>query len=165
MPNWVFNHLSLTGPKADLAKAQSIVVNADGMCNTLLPYPQHFRDMDLAARAVWEAARAEGKTPDVIPVDGFNSGGYEWCCANWGTKWDVRDATQKASSRNRASFIFDTAWSPPVPIIEALSSKFPRLMVTLRYYEGGMGFKGVVKFKDGQLLEEQESDYRGQLGG
>ena len=22
-----------------------------------------------------------------FPKDGYNQGGYQWCCDNWGTKW------------------------------------------------------------------------------
>lgn len=166
MPNWCYNHLYFTGPKAAVAEAAEFInKNNSQLCDALIPYPQKFKDMTAEYRAVMEKARAEGTTPNPYPKDGFNSGGYEWRCNNWGTKWDVCDLRPKARSQGRASFVFNTAWSPPIPVVEALLKKFPKLKVTLRYYEGGCGFQGVLSAKDGEVLEADQYEYRGRRGG
>jgi len=42
---------------------------------------------------------------------------YDWAIKNWGTKWGVYDVTEWKGNK----ISFNTAWSPPIPIIEALS--------------------------------------------
>jgi len=43
---------------------------------------------------------------------------YEWCVANWGTKWDVGgdDACEPTISADGhgATFGFSSAWAPPI---------------------------------------------------
>ena len=51
---------------------------------------------------------------------------YEWACNNWGTKWN---ACNTRIGVNEVSF--DTAWCEPIPVIRALSEKFPNLVVRI----------------------------------
>lgn len=46
---------------------------------------------------------------------------YEWNCANWGTKWNAVRAVFVGPIIVR----FETAWSPPHPVIEQLARMFP----------------------------------------
>lgn len=41
---------------------------------------------------------------------------YDWCCANWSTKWNSYD-----NKVDEGSIIFNTAWSIPVRVFERLS--------------------------------------------
>jgi hypothetical protein len=45
---------------------------------------------------------------------------YDWNCANWGTKWNAYDCNRIAQSLVE----FDTAWSHPRPVIDALAARF-----------------------------------------
>jgi len=45
---------------------------------------------------------------------------YEWSCANWGTKWNACSSYVDGNS-----IFFDTAWSPPLPILQKLSEMHP----------------------------------------
>ena len=47
---------------------------------------------------------------------------YEWCVENWGTKWNSCDTYISGDS-----LCFWTAWSPCLPVIEAMSKMFPGL--------------------------------------
>jgi hypothetical protein len=49
---------------------------------------------------------------------------YDWCTNNWGTKWNAC-YVQCSTKATDATMWFDTAWSAPVPIFEALAKKFP----------------------------------------
>jgi hypothetical protein len=70
---------------------------------------------------------------------------YDWACKNWGTKWGAYDC-----SWNKQTLSFYTAWSPPMPVIEALSKMFPKATFVLQYADEGCGFCGTATFKDGK---------------
>lgn len=58
---------------------------------------------------------------------------YDWCRANWGTKWNAYDVTLKrhglalGSSTEKATLSFDTAWSVPEPVLAAIAAKYPQI--------------------------------------
>lgn len=59
---------------------------------------------------------------------------YEWCCANWGTKWNayyVVDGVNKLT--------FDTAWSAPEPVIDKLAELFPAVQITHYWADEDVG--------------------------
>lgn len=137
-------------------------------CHKFVPYPQVFRDQDEVARKAMEEMKKLPKDEQdwsKLPRDGFNSGGYEWCNANWGTKWGMYDFSEWKRSKRSASIRFNSAWSPPLPVIHAMAEKFPKLKFTLRYYERGCAFKGVLQVKGDKVLFEGRGEYHGHRGG
>jgi len=104
--------------------------------------------------------------------DGFNSGGYEWCIKNWGTKWGIcnaelgnADYISADSISYELEYTFDTAWSPPTPIVKKMSEMFPSLTFTLKYFEGGGGFNGLYVCEKGEVIRDLTGDYFGNRGG
>jgi len=81
---------------------------------------------------------------------------YEWRLANWSTKWNLGKETNLDVSPDGelATFSFDTAWSSPRGIINALGLKFPKLNFTLTYCESGMCFAGVYEVKGKKINDE-----------
>jgi len=67
---------------------------------------------------------------------------YDWKVKNWGTKWNAGDDVDIGEGDGILEYTFDTAWSPPNPIAEALSFRFPDCIFILSYKEEGMGFAG-----------------------
>lgn len=61
---------------------------------------------------------------------------YEWCCRNWGTKWN---ACEPDWSLDDGILVFQTAWSAPFPVIEALAQKYPDLKFTHRWADEDIG--------------------------
>lgn len=55
---------------------------------------------------------------------------------------------------------FDTAWSPPVPVVAALCSQYPEISATLRFIEMGCWFAGTVEGVDGEIKEYPADDVR-----
>jgi len=94
---------------------------------------------------------------------GFTSW-YHWCNANWGTKWNSANA-QVRRQKSALLFKFDTAWSPPLPVIAALAARFPKHKFTHKYYECGGGFQGRVVYMKGVVKEQDSSKYSGRRGG
>lgn len=65
---------------------------------------------------------------------------YEWCIANWGTKWDLGTVDVSEVTEISVTANFDSAWSPPINAMEKLSDM--GFEVILYYYEPGAGFCG-----------------------
>lgn len=52
---------------------------------------------------------------------------YDWNVQHWGTKWNASGDQGVIVTGNRAVFEFDTAWSAPEPIFDALAERYPAL--------------------------------------
>lgn len=61
---------------------------------------------------------------------------YYWAQDKWGTKWNAVDIVIQPE---RQTFVFNTAWSEPTPIFEALCRQFPTHTFDIKYadFEGG----------------------------
>lgn len=53
---------------------------------------------------------------------------YDWNVANWGTKWGAYDYKPRFREPQKLVFEFQTAWSFPRPIFEALHGRYPGLL-------------------------------------
>ena len=52
-------------------------------------------------------------------------------------------------------FHFDTAWSPPTPVIAKAAERFPALTFDLRYFECGYCFNGLFRCNGGEIEEDK----------
>jgi hypothetical protein len=179
MPNWCECDLYVMGAK-ETVEAFLSRVKTEGRVfsfDRIIPYPDRFKMLDLAATE-WERKHPEWrKTPGLDagrPKDGFNQGGYEWCFANWGTKWDaarvrVGEAKEVGQENGepciRVKITFQTAWSPPTPVIRRASELFPSLRLVLRFFERGMAFSGTFVCSQGNVIRDTTRRYTGRRGG
>ena len=78
-----------------------------------------------------------------VYVDNYHKYGaidwYDWCCANWGTKWNACDVSVKRSGMLKCTIIFDTAWSMPESIIKTLVAMYPDLSFDGEYADEDLG--------------------------
>ena len=184
MPIDVENDLTVRGKTADIARFIAFMAgvdrNGEGKLlneNVLIPYPEEFRKQDEAVAKWWAENSVDGKSygklkdgvTESAPKDGFNSGGYEWSIANWGTKWGMYDQElvdeSEFEDEKTLTYGFRSAWSPPTPLIKAMGEKFPELEIELRYFEGGAGFNGLYRMKNGLVDLDAEGKYFGDRGG
>jgi len=147
MPNHCENDLYISGSDADVA-ALLALIGADQEppkfdFNALIHYPEKFRQMD-AECPQWNVPSAERvellaayKAKWGTEGDGFNAGGYDWCVANWGTKWNAYNVQRRDHGRI-SCVTFETAWAPPMPVIKALAERFPAVTISIEYFERGM---------------------------
>ena len=195
MPNWCENDLVISVPyfnekekeqeekaKEQLKKCIDYMTgeHEDGKeikridFNKVIPYPDIFKSQDLVAReqnkkrneAIEKGMPHEeawNKYPSI--KDGFNSGGYEWCVKEWGTKWNATDIEVEDETDTNYIIHFSTAWAPPLPVIKELGKKFPLLEFDLRYFEMGAGFNGLLRIEQGEITVEKEAEYFGNRGG
>ncbi len=191
MPNWTENELTITGP--DVQKVLNAICSLNPLdedmqvldFDRIIPYPAQFKELDLLnieyqgkyhaiemddpqSQAKHESLASEYGVEPGTPClqDGYNSGGYEWCCDHWGTKWNATRPVLTLHQEPMKAFIeFDTAWSPPLPVIEKLAEMFPDHEFTLNYFEGGMGFCGQIQWGGGTETYHNQDDYNGPRGG
>lgn len=85
---------------------------------------------------------------------------YEWSVAKWGTKWDTYDQcmTFTLGDEMTATFQFNTAWSPPEPVIDELAGLFPELQFEHRFFDEGHGFWGVHCYQGGECISISQND-------
>ena len=154
MPNYCQNILIVNGSQELIEGLMRHITGDEGNFdfNTIIPYPEHFRKMDEACR---EADRSGTRNHNI--KDGYNSGGYEWCKEKWGTKWNAGTA-EVFKSHAGTMFVFKTAWSPPIPVVEELARRFPALSIELLYFEKGMQKAGSWSRVPDQEYEEREKD-------
>lgn len=74
-----------------------------------------------------------------------------WSINNWGTKWNAYDTKFEDHEDGTATLQFDTAWSHPFPVIEALSIKFPNHPLEVEYADEDLGYNlGKYAIKNGE---------------
>ena len=161
MPNWCECSLTIKGEAKELKRFKNFAKEGRRILsfNRFVPYPEDFRRRDEEAIEINKKI-AEGNLSAGLRIkDGFNSGGYEWCIANWGIKWDTDDNVSVEHDDKSLIYQFDTAWSPPIPVVREMSIKFPLFTFALKYHEPGMQFKGKYKVKAGEVLSKTYTEY------
>lgn len=98
---------------------------------------------------------------------------YEWCVANWGTKWNCNTSNTGIDTNEDTvlEFSFDSAWSPPIKWLAKVVTDFPTLKFKMHYIEPGDDFCGMVysaEIEEGEFpyLESEEGEilYRDDVG-
>ena len=169
MPNWVFNDLHIEG-SADAIQKVKAQLNA--------PYTRNNSDGEIVSYSnpvisfLNIVRPPEDKMDEYEGVHGYKDGEkqgeseYNWYNFNnreWGTKWDVAvyDSEKHSDTHliheeeTKLHYYFQTAWSPPLPVIEALSLQHPELEITLRYEEE-QGWGGEIYWdKTGSTIVEE----------
>lgn len=82
---------------------------------------------------------------------------YDWRVGKgWGTKWDAYSVAVDVTGLEAGGLRidFDTAWSPPVPVVLALQERHSDLTIRLHAEEPGMGYQLDVH-ADGELVETE----------
>lgn len=139
MPNWCNNSLTISHKDADTLDNLMAQIRADGderLFQHIKPMPEELRDT-------------------TSPSDSPNW--YDWSVDNWGTKWDACHVDFEEYDDSIVTFSFDTAWSPPIPVYEALADM--GFEVQAYYVEFGMMYAGSWHCNaDGEVSEEYSDD-------
>ena len=152
MPNWCSNYLQIETktPKQFTKLIQGITNDSEQPFDfkRIIPIPKELEETTAPNRV---------NEQEMIAKYGY-SDWYNFCCAKWGTKWNASNVDLQLTSTTSVSISFDTAWSPPIPVIEAIAEKYPFADITLSFYEEGMGFAGEVFFSKGEKVYEEEQE-------
>jgi hypothetical protein len=155
VPNHCGCRLIVTGPAADVAKFREQAKGPgpawDGGAG------DDVRELDLNQFVPIPKKILNAKKKD--ESDAYNSGGYEWVCNNWGTKWGCYDIevndNGEVGDNSSLVYTFHTAWGPfNDNVLVIMSEMFPRLKFILKYGEQGAGFYGETRATGGEIVEE-----------
>lgn len=95
------------------------------------------QNMFLAGKICYENKQKTGSTTQ-----------YRWNIANWGTKWNAYQAKGKENV-----MVFLTANSPPTPIMEALSKKYPEIELEHQWASDDFGKDmGIKQYLNGEVI-------------
>lgn len=91
---------------------------------------------------------------------------YTWAHVNWGTKWAPREVYDNDfhmladGELGVQEFTFDTAWSPPMNLMNHIAEQNPHLIFILSYREESMMFTGTTAwFTNNEGLQMLEQVY------
>ena len=167
MPNWCSNHITVRGTNSAEIKRLADAFDAGEFCGTVVPMPEELNITSGFLGDPVEQAELERKSKANIEKYGY-ANWYDFNVANWGTKWEVGgNGGQAERDEDGLGFSapFESAWSPPIGVCEALVEQ--GFEVTLYYYEPGMGYVG--KWEDGcddmyEYGEENSQTVRAAIG-
>jgi hypothetical protein len=136
MPNNCYNYLE--APDGDLSLIADYFSTAKRSYSDL---PEVFLDFE---KIVPMPKKLKGTE---APKDSPNW--YDWSLENWGTKWNSYDGNVTDEGIS-----FNTAWSPPTPVIVELAKQIGKSL-RLIYDEPGMDFCGeLIVAADGKHCDE-----------
>ena len=151
MPNWTSNTIRIEGAEADLRAFLEAVKWQDEIFdfNRIIPMPELLKHTGSGYQTIngkevneWYVIGNETAlltsdksvrlfTPDeesTLLEIGHRSW-YTWCTENWGTKWNARrpELAEDCAKDGYIEIRFDTAWAPPMPVLEKMFEMFPKL--------------------------------------
>jgi hypothetical protein len=93
-----------------------------------------------------------------IPADGSrppNDDWYDWCCAEWGTKWSAWDPDFEIiwGEVDCLRVRYKTAWNPAHGLLSYLTQRFPGLRIENRYVEEFQQRYGFTVYEGGVITD------------
>lgn len=190
MPNHTSQLLVVTGDNSQLSTLLEVVksttINKETKkpygfsLQSIVPMPEALHTVSSPARIVSEADYKKSLTEEK-PFPGMGGpitaemqkeylekygadNWYNWAITHWGTKWDVYDVGEWQQEDNKATIIFQSAWSPVSKVILVLSERFPELTFTLKFADEGGGFLGYETYAEGVLADQSEVNWTSDEG-
>jgi len=185
MPNHCNNKLGITGSTEDIEIFIKTVEN-NGSDKEDNPY-ELFENLIPMPKELVGTISSFGRENDVDLVDKYgHDNWYDWCNANWGTKWgdyslttsgishkkkyaystlengetDYENPVVTLSGESSIHFEYDTAWAPGCDeLANAIVNRFPKLSGFISYEEPGMGFAGQLIFAEGEIKQHDQWEF------
>jgi len=171
-----FKEFAQGKPYFDSISSKEIIECLDA--NKFIPYPKKYKKQDELVYAVNEKEDAlrelagyktmddyqqrffDSKNPrkDWNMKDGFNSGGYDWTCQHWGSKWGFCEPQLMYQEKDELFYTFNSAWSPMCPVIAKMAKMFPMLSFEYKYIEPSMCFAGLMHCNEGEVKVDESYD-------
>jgi len=171
MPNWVYNSVSVSGTKETIEafydkaiaphpetfdEATGKVVYTENpefsFWNFVAPPKEAVESGEYFGTHGWADGEKKGDTP---------TNWYNWNNDNWNTKWDACDAYAETTINKDGSadisISYNTAWSIPEPVMEAMVKQHPELTFSFSCEEE-QGWGAEYSGTEGELVEVKSWD-------
>lgn len=144
MPNWVKCEITAKN------LCSYNVFNKEGELdfNKIIPQPKCIEECP-EKYLISEAERGKVRIEILNDRPWFNW--HDWNWDNWGTKWNAQDAYKL----NKDSIRFETAWCPPLKIMEALSKKLSGKMIKFHFVNEDYDGDHYILYKNGKIIAEK----------
>mgnify|MGYP000459042018 FL=1 len=150
MPNWCSNEVQIDGTKEDIAKFKEECFT-DHKGESVLDFSKILPEPD------YDKPKKDGTHNDGVQTElhSVMPDWWTWRNDNWGTKWNLvpthdGDLTAYLTVEDGEDVIqleFDTAWSPPNGIYEAITEKYQDLSINWFYREDGVQMAGWLPYE------------------
>ena len=159
MPNWCENRVNIFGSKENLEKFKKECMSKSEKdweyldFAKVIPEPDYkttpvaetFPEIHASFAKTEEEKQVRLKNEPTIREDAW----WDWRIQNWGTKWNIDGQNVvEVDDDDELELCFDTAWSPPHLIYEAIVKKYPDLQVSWFYHEPGQHIAGYLGTED-----------------
>lgn len=154
MPNWCDNTITITGDDDELVRLWEIIrpegeVKHVHLTNAF-PCPEELKNTvsgflpeNDPGYATWREQQESNR------VKYGHADWYDWCVANWGTKWEP-DFDLVDDDIGRMVLRGDSAWSPPIELVQEVSRRY-RLTFRMVWSELGCDFVGAAVIRNGEV--------------
>lgn len=145
MPNHVTNLITLNGDRKQIAEMLEAIKNDKLGIGTvsfekIIPMPEDIYRGNLSQ-----------KEKELYGDRNW----YDWCRANWGTKWNAYGYEDGFDYSQSNPLEFLTAWSAPHPVMQKLSEMFPEIEITHEWADEDIGMNcGRHSYLGGERTEE-----------
>lgn len=186
MPNWCTTTANVIGPEADVKAFLAGIKDNEGRKQIISSYFPVPEELQITSTMAWEEIpenwaewvkdgswtqeeydeRVE-KNNTLLAQQKANlakygaKDWYDWCIANWGTKWgdcdtsiDLPDECEPYPPYWSASMWFQTAWGTATQAWEEISRKFPTLVFEFSHDEEAGFFAGMEVIHNGSVEYE-----------
>jgi hypothetical protein len=129
MPNWVYHHVAISGPRHILDKFIE-VAGKENLVNT----PNDNDELKAFSYSNF-ISPPKNKMREYNETHGWGPKGntgqsewnwYNWNVANWGVKWDAGDS-EIIDEGYQLHLHWQSPWGVPEPVLQAVIEKFPKL--------------------------------------
>lgn len=144
MPNWCNNVLRIAHTDPAMMTRANEAFAKGKLLNEFVPCPDELWDEESSSYGGDNAAEKDALRESLTAKYGYKNW-YDWCVANWGTKWDVGgDETEcDVHDAHNATMTFDSAWAPPTDAYRKMEEL--GFEIEAYYYEPGMQFAGIYE--------------------
>lgn len=136
MPNYIRNRLIINGSKEEIEEVKNFLRTDDEEGSL----DMDFRNITPIPKWVYQGNLGKREEEKY----GKENCWYDWCCKNWGTKWNACSATTYGNVIE-----FETAWCGVPELMQKLAMIFPNIEFEYMYADEDIGNNaGHFDFKD-----------------
>lgn len=170
MANIVDNHLEVFGDKKDLKNFHKIFTSKSDIFSYKHPSYLSKEAKETIKKNIERIKKDDHaqffsfnniiSVPKEIRKLDYGNYGYYWQINHWGTKWDCGETFfEVQGDYEKLVYFFETPYSPPTKIIEAMATLFPDCLFWLVYSEED-SFSGELLINKSEVIREETEHER-----